>query len=526
MRNIYFRAFPKNYGFFMSGLTVAVIGAGPSGLVTAKEAKHYGLKPTVFEQGNAIGGLWKKDGGTWESMRINNSRQASSFSDYEWKKESKDFPYKNEVLEYLQSYTTASDIQSDIRLNCKVTKVEKVDFRWRVSWINENQEQSASFDYLVVCSGVLSKAFIPEIPGLDTFQGSVIHAQSYKESEAFKGKNVVVIGNTFSGCEIASDLVSKAKKITHLFRRATWILSRYLKEKKLDRILPYDLTFNRANADSLKDLTPSSLNERINQTLQEHCKRQIEVCPDFAISEPLSNPPYVAITDTYLSDVKEGKIIPKKDVIKEIKENTLVLSDDTKIEADSIIFCTGYRTEVPFFSDAMKETLGFDSDDPNQPFLLYKATFHPEFSNLAFVGLARFGNFFGLVELQARLACMTFSGRIPLPTKCIMDEGMKEEQKIRDMYPKPQFYRRILSFSDELAEMMGVLPNFTRLREENPELYEKLWNGPFTTASFRLIGSGSNPEAAQKAINELCERVGQPFLDSEYVYDPKNGSSR
>ena len=63
--------------------SVAIIGGGPSGLVAAKEARECGLTPTVFEQGKTIGGIWKPEGGkAWESLRINNSRYASSFSDF------------------------------------------------------------------------------------------------------------------------------------------------------------------------------------------------------------------------------------------------------------------------------------------------------------------------------------------------------------------------------------------------------------------------------------------------------------
>ncbi len=45
-------------------LTVAIIGAGPAGLVSAKEAKAHGLNPTVFEKGSTVGGLWKPGGFT------------------------------------------------------------------------------------------------------------------------------------------------------------------------------------------------------------------------------------------------------------------------------------------------------------------------------------------------------------------------------------------------------------------------------------------------------------------------------
>jgi dimethylaniline monooxygenase (N-oxide forming) len=63
---------------------VAVIGAGPAGLVMARYLKSEGFEPGLFEQGGRIGGQWSADpshSGVWPSMRTNTSRIMTSFSD-------------------------------------------------------------------------------------------------------------------------------------------------------------------------------------------------------------------------------------------------------------------------------------------------------------------------------------------------------------------------------------------------------------------------------------------------------------
>ncbi len=501
--------------------SVAIIGAGPSGLVAAKEAKECGLTPTVFEQDSTIGGIWKPDEGkTWDSMKVNNVRHAVSFSDYEWNDNANDYPNQKDVYNYLCTYAETFDINNCVQLNSQVTQVVRVNNKWSVEWINgHNESLSAMFDSVIVSSGVFTRAFTPEILGLETFTGSVIHAQDYKRPNPFEGKTVAVIGNAFSGCEIASDVTQTASKVFHIFSRPKWITSRYVKEKTSNRTLPSDLAlFNRNILTKYKGLSRSECNELVNNICNALCTKQAKVCEELTILVPSSDPAFIAISDSYLRQIENGSIIPKKSSITSLQGNTLYLSDGSSVTVDCLIFCTGYHADIPFFTTDMQEQLNFQAEDPVQPFVLYKTVFHPEFPNMAFVGMARFPIYFGVVELQARLACMTFSGKIPLPTKEVMVEGVQAELALRSLLPRPQLVRGYMGFCDDLAKQIGVLPDFIQLQKEDPVLYDKLWNGPFTTASYRLIGFGSNRDLAMKRIDELVEYVGAPLLDPEYVY--------
>ena len=506
---------------FSQNPSVAIIGGGPSGLVSAKEARQCGLIPTVFEKGDSVGGLWKSNGGkVWESLRINNSYYACSFSDYEWEKPPNDFPNQKEVYQYLCSYARAFHIEDDVLLNSQVTKVEREGSKWRLEWTGPaNQQESSVFDFVIVCSGIYSQGFIPEIPGLETFSGRMIHGQDYKTPDIFEGKCVGVIGNAFSGCEIAADIAKTAEKTFHIFNRAKWISPRYLKDKQSDRTLPLDLICSRDFRSKFVDRDPFVWDEGKSQRIYNFYQKQVKLYPSLDFPVTLKDLLF-ATSDEYLPEIQSGKIIPKLGSLIQIDKNTLFLSDDSTIEADALIFCTGYRTELPFFNAHTQDQLNFQKDDPLQPLALYKTVFHPKFPNMAFIGLSRFPIFFGPIELQARLACMTFSGKIPLPSETEMEEGIREELKIRNMNPRPQFvHDDFIKFSDCLAKYIGALPDFTALKQEDPVLYKKVWDGPFTTASFRLVGFGSNREVALKIIDDLAQKVPTPFLSYEYVYE-------
>ncbi len=60
-----------------------------------------------------------------------------------------------------------------------------------------------------------------------------------------------------------------------------------------------------------------------------------------------------------------------------------------------------------------------------------------------------------------------------------------------------------MKFCQEIAELIGVAPDLEKIKKEDPTLYEKLFNGPFRTASFRLQGFGNHPQVALKIIDQI-----------------------
>ena len=120
--------------FFLSGVghsflascmakRVMIVGAGPGGLVMAKECLDRRLLPVVFEAAPRLGGLWCN--GVWPSMRTNVSEFSMSFSDWPWPMRTDDhFPLSGEVLGYLEEYATRFDLQKHIRLNTRVRSIE------------------------------------------------------------------------------------------------------------------------------------------------------------------------------------------------------------------------------------------------------------------------------------------------------------------------------------------------------------------------------------------------------------------
>ncbi|XP_039167111.1 flavin-containing monooxygenase FMO GS-OX-like 2 isoform X2 [Eucalyptus grandis] len=173
---------------------VAVIGAGMSGLVAARELYREGHQVMVFESGSDVGGTWLYDPrvesdllgldpgrdvvhtSMYRSLRVNLPRQLMGFSDYPFlNKGCSDlgsFPGHEEVLRFLHGFAEDSELVELIRFRHEVVRVEQAIEEgrdlWAVEWRMRGGEEAAGmevFEAVVVCNGKCTQPKIAEFPG-------------------------------------------------------------------------------------------------------------------------------------------------------------------------------------------------------------------------------------------------------------------------------------------------------------------------------------------------------------------------
>ncbi|CAM6103566.1 unnamed protein product [Calypogeia fissa] len=184
---------------------VAVIGAGPSGLVAAKSMLEVGLSPVVFDKAPWIGGLWNPNSKQcWDTLKTNISRHSCCFSDFPWDSELPLFPSQRQMFEYLEGYANKF-----------------------IPWF-------------------LGNPYTPSIPGLDAFAGDVMHSSEYRNPERFRDKRVVVVGASSSAAELAGEIAAYAAQVVNVVCRPVWILSRYVEpDSPATPFVPLDFAFYR-----------------------------------------------------------------------------------------------------------------------------------------------------------------------------------------------------------------------------------------------------------------------------------------
>ena len=88
------------------------------------------------------------------------------------------------------------------------------------------------------------------------------------------------------------------------------------------------------------------------------------------------------MSQDYLAQVAEGKILPKEDLL-ELTEDTALFADGTSERIDAAVVATGYELSLPFLAQDVQQSIAVDGTQID----LYCHTFHPDLPNLAFVGL-------------------------------------------------------------------------------------------------------------------------------------------
>ncbi|MBN3779009.1 NAD(P)-binding domain-containing protein [Burkholderia sp. Ac-20345] len=494
---------------------VAVIGAGPAGLVSAKSALEYGLDPVILERSGSLGGVWNDEGGRrWRSMHANISRFSSPliFSDFPWPDSAPLFPHWTDISAYLRAYATSFDLLKRLRLNCTVSHVRRAGEKWEVTTREADGASSSEiFDFVIVATGPQAVPAIPDFSGLDCFSGGVLHSSQYRDRDAFLGKRVVVVGMSFSGTEIASDLAGHAKSVTQVIRRPYWIVPKDVRTED-GASVPWDwLMQNRAMSMALGGAKGGRSGKDANYAANLFFN-SVSAVQD--IGSPLhidearyADPPYMALSIHYDQLVKEGAIVVRRSEIESFGKDAVYLCDGARIEADAVILGTGYQIGLPFLAAEMLTALDFREGDGFSPILLYKRTFHPQLRNMALIGQLQLSTF-ALSELQARWASLVFAGQMDLPPAEVMLQSIEQERCLREAAVRPQaLYGDLVAAADAIAAEIGVMPPLDALRASDADLYQKLWNGPLLPFQYRLVGPGANPVWARMRILEAFEQM-------------------
>jgi dimethylaniline monooxygenase (N-oxide forming) len=197
---------------------VAVIGAGPLGLMALKNMKEDGFDVTGFETRPYVGGLWKYSEDSAlsvaESTIFNSSKYRSAISDFPFPPDTDDFPTWQQMHQYLESYCDHFDLRRHILLNSPVTDLSREGNRWVLEISPKGQPtRKEYFDKVVVASGSFVKPKTPKFPGIEKFQGPTTHSLNFHQPSQYKGKTVLIIGLHATTQDVAVALSGHASKL-------------------------------------------------------------------------------------------------------------------------------------------------------------------------------------------------------------------------------------------------------------------------------------------------------------------------
>jgi cyclohexanone monooxygenase len=203
---------------------VVVVGAGFAGMYMLHRLRGQGLSVRVYEQGGDVGGTWYWNRYPGARCDVESMQYSYSFSDelqqeWDW---SERYAPQPEILRYANHVADRFDLRKDIQLD---TRVDRAAFDESANtWsVTTSDGKTVAAKYVVLATGCLSNAKIPDIKGLSDFKGKVYHTGHWPhEPVDFTGLRVAVIGTGSSAIQSVPVIAAQAKHLTVFQRTANF----------------------------------------------------------------------------------------------------------------------------------------------------------------------------------------------------------------------------------------------------------------------------------------------------------------
>ena len=205
-------------------LDVFILGAGFGGLHALYRLREEGMKVLAVDAASDTGGAWYWNRYPGARCDVESLVYCYSFSpviDAEWKW-SERYSGRDEIVRYLQFVATRLDLRKDIRFNSRLTKAHWNDSEALWYFETENGDRYRARQFLS-SPGPISTPIMPDIPGIETFKGTIIHTARWPEQYPdFEGKNVGIIGTGSSGTQVIPIVAGQCGKLTVFQRTANF----------------------------------------------------------------------------------------------------------------------------------------------------------------------------------------------------------------------------------------------------------------------------------------------------------------
>jgi len=338
---------------------ILIIGSGFAGLGMAVRLKQAGRNDfTILERGDDVGGTWHFN--TYPGCACDVPSHLYSFSFAPNPGWSQTYSPQPEIRDYLRGVADRFGIRPHVRLNHTATSAAWDEEAGR--WVVETDQGTFTGRVLVGGMGGLTEPSIPDIPGLDTFDGAMFHSARWDHSYDFAGKRVASVGTGASAIQFVPEIAKQVDQLFVVQRTPPWIMphsNRPISEAERARYKRFPLlqklvrgavwTMRETNVPAF---TRGSKTMKIGEAMANaHRRKQVadpglrrKVTPDYSFGCKRvlpSNRWYPALQRDNVELLTGG--------LKEVRGNTIVAGDGSEREVDAIVWGTGFMvTDLPF----------------------------------------------------------------------------------------------------------------------------------------------------------------------------------
>lgn len=309
-----------------------IIGAGTSGLATAACLTKQSIPFIILEREDCFASLWQKY--TYDRLHLHLRKQVCELPHFPFPPPYPHYVPKKQFIEYLGNYVKHFEISPLYHRAVELAEYDEGCEKWRVKAENRScgvvEEYGGRF--LVVASGETSEPYVPQVEGLGSFKGKVIHSTGYRNGKEFKDEHVLVVGSGNSGMEIALDLANFGAKPSIIVRSPVHFLSR-------DMMYYATLLFNYLSPSTVEKLVV--IVSRI--VYGDLSKYGIPFPSEGPFTMKMKYGKFPIIDLGTVKKIKAGEIQVLPTEIESIRGNEVLFRDGKSHPFDSIVFCTGFK---------------------------------------------------------------------------------------------------------------------------------------------------------------------------------------
>jgi putative flavoprotein involved in K+ transport len=202
---------------------VLVVGGGQAGLSIAARLTQLQLGTLIVDRGERIGDNWRK---RYHALTLHNQVHVNHLPYMPFPPNWPAYIPKDKLAGWFEAYVESMELNYWTATEFEGGTYDEKEGRWSVVLRRaDGTKREMRPRHVVLATGVSGIPDVPDIPTLRNFAGTVLHSSQYDDGEAWKDRNVLVIGTGNSGHDIAQDLYSSGARVTLVQRNSTLIVN-------------------------------------------------------------------------------------------------------------------------------------------------------------------------------------------------------------------------------------------------------------------------------------------------------------
>ncbi|MGC5247976.1 flavin-containing monooxygenase [Gordonia sp. DT219] len=344
---------------------IAIVGAGFSGLGAAIALARTGVGDyVILDRGRDFGGTWRDN--TYPGAACDVASNLYSYSFAPNPRWSRSYSHQPEIHRYINAVADEYDVRPKARFDTEVIEArwDEDAARWVVDTLTDGDENTYRARHLVGAVGPLCEPNLPDIDGIDSFGGTIMHSARWNDEVDVTGKRVAVIGTGASAIQIVPELAAIAGHLDVYQRTAPWIVPRterpYTRaEHWMYKHLPAVQTASRAGIYAFNEFVAFGM------TYSPAALKPVEILARANIFRGVRDPqlrarvtPHFQIgckrilrSNAWYPALDRDNVDVITDPIERITETGIVTADGTAHDVDILVVATGFHvTDSPVFS--------------------------------------------------------------------------------------------------------------------------------------------------------------------------------